>query len=208
VSAPESAQTNPLAPGEPAKTSRLAPGEPAKTSPLAPGEQLGYLGLGSNIGDRAGHLQWAADELGERAVRVLRSSSLYDTDPVGDVLDQDSFLTGAREIATTLDPIGLLDACKSVEQARGRLLENEPGYVRHGPRALDIDLLLLGNIALEHERLTLPHDQVLARRFVLIPLLELDLELTTPDGRRVAGALEQLPLDEGVRRVAPPLRVA
>ena len=87
------------------------------------------------------------------------------------------------------------------------MLAGQPGYVRHGPRALDVDVLLLGEVPHRSDRLTLPHEQVLARRFVLIPLLELDFSLQTPDGRRLSRALEQLPLDEGVRREGDPLKL-
>lgn len=169
--------------------------------------RVGYLGLGSNVGDRREQLQAAVDLLGSHGVRVLASSSTYDTDPVGDVLDQPSFLNACLRIETALDPIGLLDACKAVERERGRVLAGEPGYVHHGPRPIDVDVLLLGDVTFAHERLSLPHEQVLARRFVLIPLLELDFDLTVPDGRRLADALAELPLDEGVRRVGPPLTV-
>ena len=167
----------------------------------------GYLGLGSNVGDRRAHLQAAVDELGAHGVRVLASSATYDTDPVGEVLDQQSFLNACIRIETALAPEELLDACKAVEAERGRVLAGEPGYVRHGPRPLDVDLLLLGDEPYRSERLTLPHEQVLARRFVLVPLLELDFELRTPDGTRLADALARLPLDEGVRREGDPLRV-
>ena len=109
-------------------------------------------------------------------------------------------------IETDLAPEALLDACKAVEQELGRVLAG-PEYVRHGPRAIDVDLLLLGDEPYASARLTLPHAQVLERRFVLIPLLELDLELATPDGRRLADALVHLPLDEGVRRAGRPLKV-
>lgn len=168
----------------------------------------GFLGLGSNVGDRRDQLQAAVDLLPGHGVAVTRSSSTYDTDPVGFVLEQPAFLNAALEIETDLGPLELLDACKAVEQERGRVLESMPGYVRHGPRALDVDLLLLGDVPFAHERLTLPHAQVLTRRFVMIPLLELDFDLAMPDGQRVADALAQLPLDEGVRRAGDPLTVA
>ena len=168
---------------------------------------IGHLGLGSNVGDRRAQLQAAVDALPARGVRVLRSSSTYDTDPVGEVLDQPAFLNACLRIETDLEPEALLDACKAVEAERGRVLAGEPGYVRHGPRPLDVDLLLLGDEEYRSERLTLPHEQVLARRFVLIPLLELDFDLQTPDGTRVADALAALPLlDEGVRRAGDPLK--
>jgi len=167
---------------------------------------LGYLGLGSNVGDRRAQLQAATDRLGAHGVTVLAASSTYDTDPVGEVLDQPSFLNACLQIDTDLEPEGLLDACKAVERDMGRVQPGE-GYVRHGPRPIDVDLLLLGDRPYTSERLTLPHEQVLARRFVLIPLLELDFDLETPDGTRLSDALATLPVEEGVRREGPPLTV-
>jgi 2-amino-4-hydroxy-6-hydroxymethyldihydropteridine diphosphokinase len=163
--------------------------------------RTGFLGLGSNVGDRRVNLQAAVDGLGARAVRVLASSSTYDTDPVGLVPDQPAFLNACLRIETALGPEQLLDACKGLERELGR----EPGGVRHGPRPIDIDVLLLGELEHRSERLTLPHEQVRARRFVLVPLLELDFELLTPAGERLADALAALPLDEGVRLAGPPL---
>ena len=169
--------------------------------------RTGYLGLGSNLGDRRSHLQAAVDALPGHGVRVLASSATYDTDPVGEVLDQPAFLNACLRIATGLEPEALLDACKAVEAERGRVLADQPGYVRHGPRPLDVDVLLLGDEPYRSERLTLPHEQVLARRFVLIPLLELDFDMALPDGARPADALARLPLGEGVRRAGDPLEV-
>jgi len=166
---------------------------------------IGYLGLGSNVGDRRAHLQAAVDALPAHAVRVLASSSTYDTDPVGEILDQPDFLNACLRVETELGPDALLDACKAVEHALGRM--PSPPAPRHGPRPIDVDVLLLGDVQYATERLTLPHEQVLARRFVLIPLLELDFELTTPDGTRCSDALAALPVEEGVRREGPPLTV-
>jgi 2-amino-4-hydroxy-6-hydroxymethyldihydropteridine diphosphokinase len=163
----------------------------------------GLLGLGSNVGDRRAQLQAAVDALPPVGVRVTAASSLYDTDPVGEVLDQPSFLNACVLVETELEPLELLDAVKRLEAELGRA----SGGVRHGPRAIDIDILLLGGLTLAHERMTLPHEQVLARRFVLIPALELDFELTTPDGRRLSDALAELPVSEGVRWAGPPLSV-
>jgi 2-amino-4-hydroxy-6-hydroxymethyldihydropteridine diphosphokinase len=175
---------------------------------LRAGESLGYLGLGTNVGDRRLQLQTAIDALGRHGVRVLASSATYDTDPVGDVLDQPDFLNACIRIATTLRPEELLDACKAVEREHGRTTDvTSPDYVRHGPRPIDVDLLLLGDEAYRSDRLTLPHAQVAERRFVLVPLLELDLGLALPNGTRLAERLEQLPLDEGVRRAGDPLDV-
>jgi 2-amino-4-hydroxy-6-hydroxymethyldihydropteridine diphosphokinase len=140
-------------------------------------------------------------------VIVTASSATYDTDPVGEVLDQASFLNACVRIETGLEPEDLLEACKAVEDERGRIQAGSPDHVRHGPRPLDVDVLLLGALEYASERLSLPHPQVLTRRFVLVPLLELDLGLTTPRGERLADALARLPLAEGVRREGDPLRV-
>jgi 2-amino-4-hydroxy-6-hydroxymethyldihydropteridine diphosphokinase len=168
---------------------------------------VGYLGLGSNVGDRRSHLQAAVDALPARGVGVLASSSTYDTDPVGEILDQPAFLNACLRIETELGPEELLEACKAVEAGRGRVPAGEEGYVRHGPRPLDVDVLLLGEVVYASERLTLPHPEVLTRRFVLVPLLELDFDLRLPDEKRLSDALARLPLDEGVRREGDPLKV-
>jgi len=164
---------------------------------------IGYLGLGSNVGDRRAHLQGAVDALPAHGVRVLASSSTYDTDPVGEILDQPDFLNACLRVETMLGPDALLDACKAVEHELGRTA----GGPRHGPRPIDVDVLLLGDLEHASQRLVLPHEQVLARRFVLIGLLELDFELCTPAGERLSDALAALPVDEGVRRCGDPLRI-
>jgi 2-amino-4-hydroxy-6-hydroxymethyldihydropteridine diphosphokinase len=135
---------------------------------------------------------------------VRRSSSVYETEPVGQVLDQPPFLNAALEVATALDPEELLDACKAVERELGRT-----AGPRHGPRPIDVDVLLLGDERYTSDRLTLPHVEVTARRFVLVPLLELEPALTTPGGTALRQALDDLPRDEGwVRRHSGPLRAA
>ncbi len=156
----------------------------------------GYLGLGSNVGDRLGHLRAAVELLGEHGVEVTARSSVYETEPVGEILDQPDFLNAAVAIETELGPEELLDTCKAIEVERGRILTAQ----RHSSRPLDVDLLLLGELELETERLTLPHPQVSARRFVLVPLLELDPELTLPDGTSLSEALAALGDGERVVR--------
>ena len=167
------------------------------------GARTGLLGLGSNVGERRDQLQAAVDALPRAGVTVLASSSVYDTDPVGRVKDQPAFLNACLRVRTALEPLALLDAVKGLERDLGR----EVGGVRYGPRALDIDILMLGDVTLRHERLELPHPQLLARRFVLIPALELDFAASTPAGERLADALAALPLQEGVRWAGDPLRV-
>jgi 2-amino-4-hydroxy-6-hydroxymethyldihydropteridine diphosphokinase len=124
----------------------------------------GYLGLGSNVGDRLANLRAAAERL-----PVVARSSVYETEPQGEVLDQPDFLNAVVAIETSLDPEGLLRQAKGVEVELGR----DFGQIRHGPRVVDIDLLLLGDIEMTTERLTLPHPEVTTRRFVLVPLLEI-----------------------------------
>jgi 2-amino-4-hydroxy-6-hydroxymethyldihydropteridine diphosphokinase len=156
----------------------------------------GYLGIGSNVGDPAAHLRAAIALLPEHGVEVLAVSSTYVTEPVGEVLDQPDFLNAALRIRTELEPERLLDACKAVEAERGRSFDAP----RHGPRPLDVDLLLLGDLELRTDRLTLPHPEVRSRRFVLVPLLELDPELTLPDGSRLADSLATLGPGQRVTR--------
>ena len=168
---------------------------------------VGYLSLGSNVGDRRANLEAAVAALPRHGVEVLASSSVYETEPVGEVLDQRAFFNAALRIETSLDPEALLDACKAVERERGRVLAGEPGYVRHGPRPLDVDLLLLGDREYRSSRLVLPHPQVTSRRFVLVPLLELDPELAVPGFGRAADGLAALGDAGAVRRAEPPLRV-
>ena len=164
-----------------------------------------HLGLGSNLGDRRAMLQGAVDGLAAQGVVTVASSSTYETDPVGEILDQPPFLN-ACVVADSAgaDPDALLDAVKDVERVLGRTTSG-PEYVRHGPRAIDVDVLLAGDRVHRSERLSVPHPALLQRRFVLIPLLELDFGLATPGGAALADALAALPVTEGVRRAGAAL---
>ena len=163
-------------------------------------ERTGYLGLGSNVGEREENIGRALELLGQHGVTVEAVSSLYETEPVGEILDQPDFLNGAARIRTSLDPLELLDVCKAVEVELGRVFAGP----RHGPRPIDVDLLLLGDIELEHERLTLPHAEVTSRLFVLAPLLELDPDLALPTGEPLMAFAETLRAGPRVeRRVSP-----
>ncbi|MDQ6745306.1 MAG: 2-amino-4-hydroxy-6-hydroxymethyldihydropteridine diphosphokinase [Actinomycetota bacterium] len=164
---------------------------------------IGYLGLGSNVGERRAHLEAALRELDACGVVVLHASSVYDTEPVGLFPDQPDFLNACVEMETELQPEALLDVCKAVEHAVGR----RGGGPRHGPRVIDVDVLLLGALRHRSPRLTLPHPEVSSRRFVLVPLLELDPGLALPDGTPLATALAALPAGQAVRMAGPPLRV-
>jgi len=161
--------------------------------------RIGYLGLGSNVGDREEHLRAAIRMLRERGVEVEAISSAYETEPVGEVLDQPDFLNAAVRIRTDLEPDALLDLCKEVEAEHGRAFDAP----RHSPRPLDLDLLLLGELELSTDHLTLPHPEVTSRRFVLAPLLELDPELALPDGTHLADSLAALGPCQRAERVGP-----
>jgi 2-amino-4-hydroxy-6-hydroxymethyldihydropteridine diphosphokinase len=160
----------------------------------------GYIGLGSNVGEREDQIRRAIENLVGRGVLVEAVSSLYETEPVGEILDQPDFLNAAVRVETELEPEQLLDVCKAIEAEHGRDFDGP----RHAPRPIDLDLLLLGDIELRTDRLTLPHPEVRSRRFVLAPLLELDPELTLPDGTRLAGALAALGPGQRVQRVGGP----
>ena len=161
--------------------------------------EVGYLGLGSNEGDRLATLRAARAALDGRGLEVTASSSVYETAPQGEVTDQPDFLNACVRIQTDLEPEGLLEVCKQVERELGRT----PGGLRHGPRPIDVDVLLLGEREHSSHRLTLPHAEVTSRRFVLEPLLELDPHLTLPDGTPLADRLAAV-ADQPVERVAPP----
>ena len=158
-----------------------------------------YLGLGSNLGDRLANLGRAVRELEERGVRGLRSSRVYETDPVGGP-PQPEFLNAVLEAGTELEPRELLKVCLEIEAEMGRVRGE-----RWGPRLIDLDLLTYGGIEIDEPDLTVPHPRMHERAFVLVPLLELDADPPLPGGRRVStlklgpGALT------GVRPHAPPL---
>ena len=159
----------------------------------------GYLGLGSNVGDPRANLRRALDRLGRHGIEVEAVSSAYVTEPIGEYLDQADFLNAVVRVSTELEPTDLLDVCKAIEVELGRVF----GGPRHGPRPIDVDLLLLGDVELSTRRLKLPHPEVTSRRFVLVPLLELDPELTLPDGTSLQSALAALGDEQRADRLGP-----
>ena len=135
-----------------------------------------YVGLGANLGDRERTLLAAADALAaEEGIEVVSVSTLRETEPVG-VGEQPRFLNGAVELETTLTARELLEALLAVEQRFGRL--RIPG--EHGPRTLDLDLLLYGDEVIDEPGLAVPHPRLHERRFVLEPLAELAPGLVVP----------------------------
>ena len=147
-----------------------------------------FVGLGSNLGDREATIHRALDELGRApGLRVVRVSTLRETDPVG-YTDQPRFLNGAAEVETSLDARGLLDALLGVERALGR----ERTGPRFGPRTIDLDLLLFGDEIVDEPGLRVPHPRVHERRFALEPLADLDPGLVIPGRGTVATLLAGL----------------
>ena len=132
-----------------------------------------YVGLGANLGDRERTLRAAVDALSaEEGIEVVAVSTLRETEPVGGG-DQPPFINGAAELETTLTARALLERLLAVEQRFGRV--RVPG--EHGPRTLDLDLLLYGEEEIDEPGLTVPHPRLHERRFVLEPLAELGAEI-------------------------------
>ena len=173
------------------------PATPPARSDLRSGKQV-YLSLGSNRGDRLANLRRAMEELGKAGVKVHRVSSFYKTEPV-DFGPQAWFLNCAVEATTEFMPMQLLKAVKSVERTLGR----RPG-VNKGPRPIDIDILLYENVLVRTAALTIPHERMNERRFVLIPLRELAPTVRHPISRRtVAEMLHDSPDLSQVVRYKP-----
>ena len=158
------------------------------------------LSLGSNIGDRAGFLHDAVDALCHRLGSELYSESgLYESAPLGSI-EQPWFLNMAVEIETALGPLELLNIAKEIESDLGR----EPGR-RWGPRKIDIDIVMCGDLKLELPELTIPHREFRARAFVLMPLAEIAPDAIDPvTGSTVVELLNALDATENVRKIETP----
>ena len=160
-----------------------------------------FLGLGSNLGDRLRNLEKAVSLLAAHdGVRVVRSSRVYETDPVPPTPPQPEYLNAVIEIETSLDPYGLLSLCLEVEQAMGR-----ERLERWGPRSIDLDVLIFDEREVDEPDLQIPHPRMHERGFVLIPLLELDADPPLPGGRHVSDLRLGANVLAGVRLHAPPL---
>lgn len=153
-----------------------------------------YLSLGSNTGDRAALLQSALDALPEAGVEVVRTSSLYETEPQ-DYLHQPWFLNLVAECRTKLFPLQMLARLKKIEARLGR-----KRVIAKGPRTIDIDIILFGNAVVRMPDLEIPHPRFRARRFVLAPLAELAPNLRDPVTKRTVADLLNDTLDQKVRR--------
>jgi 2-amino-4-hydroxy-6-hydroxymethyldihydropteridine diphosphokinase len=134
-----------------------------------------FIGLGSNLGEREAMIRLALDDLARLpSTRLVRASSLYDTEPVGEV-DQPNFLNAVAQIDTELTARQLLWNLQLIEKRLGRVRAQ-----RWGPRTIDLDLLLYGGLVVEEPDLKVPHPELTRRSFVLVPLVELDPLLVHP----------------------------
>lgn len=133
-----------------------------------------YIGLGSNLGDRLQYLTLAKTQIALKFNHVLLSSSVYETEPWG-LKEQGPFLNQVILLETELHPLKILNLLVEIEQSLGRVR-----LVKYGPRTIDLDILLLGNLYFRNANLLIPHPQMHKRRFVLEPLSELDSEIIHP----------------------------
>jgi 2-amino-4-hydroxy-6-hydroxymethyldihydropteridine diphosphokinase len=156
-----------------------------------------YIGIGSNVGERSSFCRRAVSDLDDTPeIRVTASSSLYETEPVGGP-PQRSFINLVARIETSLGPRTLLGVCKEIERALGR----EPSDIRWGPRVVDLDVLTFGDEKINDEDLEIPHSRMLRRKFVLVPLVEIEPEAADPWGVHYSDWIEEA---EGEVRLVEP----
>ncbi|KAA8564196.1 hypothetical protein MFRU_065g00140 [Monilinia fructicola] len=151
----------------PLTTNQPSKSDVAKLSKSQDQAKLAYIALGSNLGDRVAWIETACNKMSERGIKVRRTSGLWETEPMY-VLDQESFLNGACEVETTLEPLALLNELQAIENEMGR-----KKVIDKGPRNIDLDILLYENEVVDHPRLQIPHPGMIEREFVLRPLTEL-----------------------------------
>ncbi len=154
-----------------------------------------YLSLGSNLGDREGHLRRALEKLHQKNILLVKESSIYETEPV-DVPDQPDFLNLVCQVETHLEPESLLAACQKIESEMGRRREKTKGA-----RNIDIDLLFYGRRIVEKPFLKIPHPAWRQRNFVLIPLAEIAPNFQDPVSDQTVHALRRQSCDDS--RVTP-----
>lgn len=156
-----------------------------------------FIGLGSNLEDPAAQLARAVAELASLPNTLLAAQSpFYASRPVGPQ-DQPDYVNGAVWLQTDLAPHALLDELQRIEQLHGR-----ERLRRWGPRTLDLDLLIYGSQVIDDDRLTVPHRELANRDFVLQPLLDLEPDLTLPNGQSIRALRQQCP-DNQLRKLPP-----
>ena len=148
-----------------------------------------YVGLGSNLGDPAGQVRKGIQALAEiEKSRLLHASSLYLTEPVGDI-QQPDFVNAVVQLETALSPLELLAVLKNIENRLGRTRDG----THWGPRVIDLDLLLFGEAQLSLPELILPHPELGARLFVLLPLQEIAPALRVSGLGAISRLINQAP---------------
>ncbi|MBC7287341.1 MAG: 2-amino-4-hydroxy-6-hydroxymethyldihydropteridine diphosphokinase [Armatimonadetes bacterium] len=151
-----------------------------------------WLGLGSNIGNRAVHLAEALRRLARHGVQLVRLSPVYETAPLG-ITNQPDFYNMVAEVEAQVDPAGMVALCLEVETEMGRVRQE-----RWGPRTIDIDVLIASGAEIATANVQVPHPRLTERQFVLVPLADIAPGLLLPDGRRCMEAAN--PHGPGVRR--------
>ncbi|CAN6619184.1 folic acid synthesis protein Fol1p [Trichomonascus vanleenenianus] len=164
--------SEPMSPGIATPTQAVSgtstPLFPQSGMELSGGVHTVYIAFGSNMGDSVANVRRALDELNSRNIKILATSSLYESEPMY-VTDQDRFLNGVVKAETTLDPLALLDELKDIESNTLKRVK----VVEKGPRSIDLDILLYDDLVMNHPRLNIPHIGMLSRTFVLKPLTDI-----------------------------------
>ena len=146
-----------------------------------------FIGVGSNVGDRSQFCRAAIEQLNSTDdIEVTGTSSLYETSPIGGP-PQRSYVNMVVRVRTSLDHRALFEVCQSIEQRMGR----EDSEIRWGPRVVDLDILTFDNEKISEPDLEIPHPRMTGRRFVLIPLLEIDPHVADPWGTPYSEALDE-----------------
>lgn len=135
-----------------------------------------YLGLGTNVGNREKNLQIAIEEISQ-FLKIIKKSSIYETEPVG-YKNQEKFFNMAIEIETELEPLELIFQLHEIEHKMGRKREQE---IKNGPRIIDLDILLFGDLIINQVNFKIPHPRMHKRKFVLDPLNEIAAEILHPE---------------------------
>jgi 2-amino-4-hydroxy-6-hydroxymethyldihydropteridine diphosphokinase len=158
-----------------------------------------FIGMGSNLGDRALQLQKAVELVGVMpSTKILRVSSIYETSPVG-IPDQPRFLNAVIELSTSIVPLDLLKEVKKIEKELGRT-----EITRWRPRTIDLDILLYDDDVIVSDELTIPHPRMTERKFVLVPLAEMDPAVLHPVEHKTVGTiLARCSSTEDIVRYAP-----
>jgi 2-amino-4-hydroxy-6-hydroxymethyldihydropteridine diphosphokinase len=157
-------------------------------------ESVAYIGIGSNLDDPERQVQSAVEALARLPhSRLLRASRLFRTPPWGRA-EQPAFVNAAAMLATSLSPRELLDALLTIERERGRHRDG----TRWGPRVIDLDILLYGDLSVDEDGLRIPHPHIAERAFVLLPLADLDAELCVPGRGRVRDLLDRVDVGDCV----------